>query len=217
MGREKNTKHAQWLRDPYSFTEACTPLMPLRRLVTVRSTTELPSPAAVRPTLALWRSRPITRPRLGRWTLSTAIGRASVAARQVLCSPLALSSTSHRPRRWLRRRVLARSWAVHLGSCREGCSGARALRVLPRPGSGTRRDCELRAARFWPNLFCAELRGSGRLPLRLSLVERRAPTPLLTATWRVPRTRGTRLASTSTAVPRPSCKLEAGHHRGSWR
>jgi len=67
--------------------------------------------------------------------------------------PLALSSTSHRPRRWLRRRVLARSWAVHLGSCREGCSGARALRVLPRLGSGARRDRELRAARFWPNLF----------------------------------------------------------------
>ena len=59
--------------------------------------------------------------------------------------------------------------------------------------------------------------GSGRLPLRLSLVERRAPTPLLTATWRAPRTHGTRLAGTSTAVPRPSCKLEAGHHRGSWR
>ena len=51
--------------------------------------------------------------------------------------------------------------------------------------------------------------------LRLSLVERRAPTPLPTATWRVPRTHGTRLADTSTAVPRPSCKLEAGHHRCS--
>ena len=25
------------------------------------------------------------------------------------------------------------------------------------------------------------------------------------------------LAGTSTAVPRPSCKLEAEHHRGSWR
>jgi len=65
--------------------------------------------------------------------------------------------------------------------------------------------------------LCAALRGPGRLPLRLSLVERRAPTPLLTAAWRVPRTHGTRLAGTSTAVPRPSCKLEAGHHRGSWR
>ena len=41
--------------------------------------------------------------------------------------------------------------------------------------------------------------------------------PLLTATWRVPRTHGVRLVGTSTAVPRPSCKLEAGHHRGSWR
>jgi len=53
--------------------------------------------------------------------------------------------------------------------------------------------------------------------LRLSLVERRAPTPSLTATWRVPRTHGARLAGTSTAVPRPSCKLEAGHPRGYWR
>ena len=142
--------------------------------------------------------------------------------------PPALSSTSHRPQRWLRRRVLARNLAVHLGSCREGYSGARALRVLPRLGSGARRDRELRAARFWPNLiarrcgdptepYCAALRGSGRLPLRLSLVERRAPTPLLTAAWRAPRTHGTLLAGTSTAVPRPSCKLEAGHHRGSWR
>jgi len=61
---------------------------------------------------------------------------------------------------------------------------------------------------------CAALRGSSRLPLRLSLVERRAPTPLLTATWRALRTRGAHLAGTSTAVPRPSCKLEAGHHRG---
>ena len=67
--------------------------------------------------------------------------------------PPALSSTSHRPQRWVRRRVLARSLAVHLGSCRGGCSGARALRVLPRLGSGARRDRELRAARFWPNLI----------------------------------------------------------------
>ena len=37
------------------------------------------------------------------------------------------------------------------------------------------------------------------------------------ATWRVPRTHGVRLAGTSTAVPRPSCELEAGHDRGSWR
>ena len=58
---------------------------------------------------------------------------------------------------------------------------------------------------------------SGRPPLQLPLVERRAPNPLLTATWRVPRTHGTRLAGTYTAVPRPSCDLEAGHHRGSWR
>ena len=64
--------------------------------------------------------------------------------------------------------------------------------------------------------LCTALRGSGRLPLRLSFVERRAPAPLLTTTRRVPRTHGTRLAGTSTAVPRPSCKLEAGHHRGSW-
>ena len=34
-------------------------------------------------------------------------------------------------------------------------------------------------------------------------VERRAPTPLLTAPWRVPRTHGARLAGTSTAVPAP--------------
>ena len=64
------------------------------------------------------------------------------------------------------------------------------------------------------------LRGVARIrqaALGLSLMERRAPTPLLTTTWRVLRTRGARLAGTSTAVPRPSCKLEAGHHRGSWR
>jgi len=53
----------------------------------MRSTTELPSPAAARPTPALRRSRPITRPRLGRWTLSTTAGRTSVAARRILCSP----------------------------------------------------------------------------------------------------------------------------------
>jgi len=77
---------------PYSFETgalppASTPLIPLRRLGIVRSTTELLTPAAARPTLALRRSRPITRPRLGRWALSTTAGRTSVAARRALCSP----------------------------------------------------------------------------------------------------------------------------------
>jgi len=65
----------------------------------------------------------------------------------------------------------------------------------------------------------AAMRGSGKLPLRLSFVERRAPAPLLTAAWRAPRAHGARLAgmSKSTAVPRPSCKLKAGDHCGSWR
>ena len=56
---------------------------------------------------------------------------------------------------------------------------------------------------------CAALRGSVRLPSRLSLGEQRAPTPLPTVVWRAPRTHGARLTGTSTAVPRPSCKLDA--------
>jgi len=47
-----------------------------------------------------------------------------------------------------------------------------------RLGSGALRHREHGALLAEP--LCAALRGSGRLPLRLSLVERHAPTPLLT-------------------------------------
>ena len=122
--------------------------------------------AAKRPTFALRKSRPITRPSPGRRTLSTAAGRTSARPARSGVHPRALSSTSHRPRHRLRRKVLARRLGVYLGSCREGFGGDRAL-----SGAATTRIRRVARSR----VLC------GRLPSRLLLGEQRAPAPM--PTW----------------------------------
>ena len=176
-----------------------------KRLVAVRSTTGLPSPAAARPTLALRRSRPITRPRLGRWTLSTMAGRTSVAARRVLCSPSCAlppvtglgvgfaGEFSRKVGQFIS--AVAEKGAVVPG--RFGCchSSDQARGVI---ASFVRRAFNRTSLRG-----VARIRQAALTAILGGWVERRAPTPLLTAPWRVPRTHGARLAGTSTAVPAP--------------